>query len=329
MSAVTLSPGARAATFKPAHVERFRADDRAAWLKRRQDDVTASVAGALLGVHEYQTAYGLWALKSGLIAEDPEESQPMRRGRLLEPVALQVLREDRPTWQVEPCGFYYRDPVARIGATPDALAVDPEREGFGVIQVKSVEPGIYRRKWRNAEGEVEPPLWIVVQAIIESALSGASWAAVAPLVMGHGVELPVVAVPLHAGIMDRLKAEVAHFWRLVEAGTPPDPDYARDGALLEWLFDPVDDMVDLSSDNGLPALLDERETLSASKGEAEKRLKAIKTELLVKIGPHAAATVADGRTITAKRVTRKPYAVEETSFVDVRVKAAKQDRRVA
>lgn len=324
-----LSPGARAVTLKPKHVERFPVTGRAGWLKMRETDVTASVAGALFGVHEYQTAYGLWALKSGLLAEDPEESEPMRRGRLLEPVALQVLREDCPTWTVEPCGFYYRDPAARLGCTPDALATDPDRPGFGIIQFKSVEPSVFRRKWRNEEGETEVPLWIAVQAVIEATLTGASWAAVAPLVVGHGVELPVLPIPLHAGIMERLKAEVAHFWRLVDARAPPDPDHTRDGALLERLFDPAEDLVDLSSDNSLPALLDEREALSSNKSAAEKRLKEIKSELLAKIGQHTAATVADGRTITAKRITRKPYAVEETSFVDVRVKAAKQNRSAA
>src|SRR5262245_7287249 len=82
----------------PAGIERIEYGDREAWLKLRGKDVTASVAGALLGVHEFTTPYGLWALKSGKIAEDPEETGPMRRGRLLEPVAIELIQEEHPDW---------------------------------------------------------------------------------------------------------------------------------------------------------------------------------------------------------------------------------------
>src|SRR4029079_19449389 len=110
-------------------------NERDRWLELRKRDVTASVAGALFGVHDFVTPYQLWALKSGLIEDNIVETAAMRRGRLLEPVAIRLLREERPTWRVEPCSTYFRDPHARIGATPDALAIDPERTGFGIVQI--------------------------------------------------------------------------------------------------------------------------------------------------------------------------------------------------
>ena len=117
----------------------FPVTDRTAWLKMRERDVTASVAGALFGdgVHDFTTRYGLWALKSGRLRQDPGETDAMRRGRLLEPVAVQLMRELRPAWTIEPCATYFRDAGERIGATPDAFAVDPDRAGFGVLQIKS------------------------------------------------------------------------------------------------------------------------------------------------------------------------------------------------
>ena len=66
-------------------IELHDASNRTVWLERRKQDITASVAGALFGVHEYTTCFELWALKSGRLNRDPEETPQMRRGRLLEP----------------------------------------------------------------------------------------------------------------------------------------------------------------------------------------------------------------------------------------------------
>jgi predicted phage-related endonuclease len=298
--------------------------DRDQWLALRSQDVTASAVGCLLGVHEYQSAYGLWALKTGAIKEDPEETAPMRRGRLLEPVAIQLLREERPEWIMEPPMVYLRDSVARLGATPDLFVQDPER-GFGIVQIKTVEPGVFRRKWRDEEtGETTPPLWIAVQAITEAHLAGASWAAVAALTVAFGMDLHIVPVPIHDGVIDRVKSVVADFWRMIEEGRKPDPDYGRDGRLLEALYQPTGEIVSLESDNALPLLADERERLSAERSDADKRLKEIKTEFLAKLNGASAGRISDGRLITAKRIDKKGYAVKPSSYIDVRVKRSDQ-----
>lgn len=302
-------------------------ESRDDWLALRRPNIGASVIGALLGVHEYTTVYEQWALKSGLVQQDPTESRPMIRGRLLEPVALQLLSEERPLWKITPNpmpgGKYYVDREARIAATPDAFAIDPDRKGFGVVQVKSVESGIFRRKWTDRDtGEITPPLWIAVQAIIEAHLSGASWAVVSPLIIGFGIDVHAIEIPLHPGIVERAQSAAAEFWQMVEAGTPPDADYSRDGELIAEIFSQDDGQtIDLSGDNELPSLLDEREEIIATKKVAETRLKAINTELLAKLGDAAHGRIADGRIISAPTVHRKSYVVPPSSYRAVRIKA--------
>ncbi len=283
--------------------------------------MTASVAGALLGVHPYSTAYGLWLLKKGLIHEDPEETGPMRRGRLLEPVAVQMLREDRPQWMIEeyPIGYYYRDPAARIGATPDVFATN-EHGKPGIVQLKSVEPGVFRREWKTESGMIEPPLWIVVQAILETYLTGREWAAVAPLVVGFGLELPIIDIPIHAGIFERIKLEVDGFWKRIEEGRNYDPDYGRDGSLIAQLY-PRDDgtEIDLRGDNRLPDLLDEREVISSNIKELTSRKTIIDCEIKEKIGEASLGRLA-GWTVSLKLQQRKGFIVEPTEFRVLRVK---------
>jgi hypothetical protein len=303
-------------------IERIKIESREQWLAQlRPQDITASVAGALLGVHPYMTAFGLYSLKKGLIAEDPEETGPMRRGRLLEPVAVQMLREDRPDWTIHdhPIGYYYRDPASRIGATPDVLATD-EHGKLGIVQIKSIEPSIFRRDWKNEDGVIEPPLWIVCQAIIEAHLTGAEWAAVAPMVIGFGVEMPIVPIPIHAGILDRIKAEVAAFWQRIEEGRNYDPDYAKDGALIAQIY-PRDNglEIDLSGDNAMPGFVDQLESARAAKKAGEAEEKIAKAAIADKMGEAAIARLADGRRVSHKLQRRESYEVSASEFRVLRV----------
>lgn len=302
-------------------IDRIAITDRDQWLKLRGQDITASIAGCLLGVHPYITPLGAYLLKSGAITEDPEETAPMRRGRLLEPVAVQMLREEQPGWLFEdyPVGMYYRDPLARLGATPDCLVYD-ENNKFGVVQFKTVEPGIFRKQWKDEDGTVSPPLWVVCQAIVEAHLTGAKWAAVAAMVVGFGIELHVIPVPIHIGIIDRIKFEVGNFWDRITRNDPFPPDYARDGKLIARLYPEANGhIVDLSSDNQLPIIAAEDLRLAADIKELDARRKAIKAEFLAKIGSAAGATFQGGR-VTANTVNRKAYSVAATSYRDVRVK---------
>lgn len=321
---VTIAPNIEALAIDHARSKGYESHpvrDRESWLRMRGRDVTASTSGALFGVHEYQTAYGLWALKSGLIGEDAEETAPMRRGRLLEPVAIEMLREERPTWRVERARSYFRDPGPNLGATPDAFVIDPSAAGFGIAQLKTVEPSVFRRKWRSESGEIEPPLWIAVQAVVEAELTGASWACVVAMVCSFGIDLHVVPIPLHPGLMGELRTRVREFWRMVETKEAPPVDYARDGETLARMYgEDSGTAVDLSGDNMLPELAAEDERLASDIKSLEARRKELKTELLSKMGD-AAVALMDGRVVaTARTVHRKEFTARATSYRDVRFK---------
>lgn len=301
-------------------IERIPITSHEQWHAERQRDVTASTVGALLGVHPYTSALGLYLLKSGMIEADAEDTPAMRRGRLLEPVAIQMLREEHPQWiSVASPGAYFRDADARLGATPDVLALD-DKHVFCVIQIKTVEPSIFRRVWKDEDGTISPPLWIVCQAIVEAYLTGASWAAVAAMVVGFGIDLHLIEVPIHAGVIDRIKTEVAAFWDRVARKDPPPADYARDGRLIAKLFSQSDgSIIDLSEDNMIPMLAVEDQFLAGEIKKRKERRDAIKNELLMKLGAASGATFQGGL-VSAKTVHRKAYSVAATSYRDVRIK---------
>lgn len=316
-------------------IEIIKPADRSEWLAARKRDITASDASALLGIHPYKTAFELWAEKTGKKVE-AEDNEVFRRGRALEYVAIDFLREDYPDWKITHSynNRYFRDTEGRIGATPDAFVRIPGRKGQGIIQIKSASD-FSMKNWRDPETkEIVPPLYVAVQAIIEATLTESSYAYVALIVSGHHLTLhPPIEIPLHTDLMQRIRNEVVDFWRLTDAGQHPDADWKRDGDLLEQLYHPDGRILDLTSDNSLPGLLDERDTLASQKTAIEKRQKEIKAELLDKMGladPDAkssdpttdVARIADGRSITARRQHRDGYTVKPTSFMDVRVKKA-------
>lgn len=308
-------------------VERIPYTTREAWLAARSRDVTASVIGALVGAHEYTTAFELWALKSGLITEDPNETPAMRRGRLLEDDALQMLAEDRPSWRIEPGGnVYLRAPELRIGATPDAYAHDPDRPGRGIVQVKTTSDIVYRKKWRDEDGAINLPIWIACQAIIEAKLTGARWACVALLVVGHGLDLHIIDIPLHEGIWVALADEVTEFWKRVEAGEAPPADYARDGETIAdlWPPDAAAEALDLSADNRIPVLLDERDEIAARTKTDKDRRAEIDAEIVEKLAGATLARLSDGREITRTLQKRGEYVVKPTSFPVLRVRSPRK-----
>ncbi len=314
-------------------LDRIPIENRDQWLGLRKQDVTASAAGALLGVHDYLTAFELWALKTGKIADDAEVTSAMQRGTILEGPAFALLKRDHPELHVhwngvpgEVDGNYYRDPEARIGATPDCFAESDDR-GPGILQIKSVESSVFRRKWVDPDTrEITPPLWIAVQTVLETHLTGRAWGAVAPIVIGHGIEMPIVDVPLHAGIVDRIKVVVAEFWRMIEAGETPDADFRRDGETIAALFERDDgDELDLRSDAAFANLVAMRGRLKREIKDVDDRIETIDNEVKARLGNHAVAVISGGKRVSWKTTNRKGYVVAPTQFRQLRYPRADQD----
>ena len=292
----------------------IRPRDRAAWLAARNRDLTASVIGALFGEHEFTTIYQLWALKTGRDQRDDEETPAIQRGRLLESVAVQLLREQFPKWKIAHNAaenVYYREPVNRLGATPDVI-VDAPGRGKGVVQIKSVEASTFRRKWLDEDGNVEAPLWIALQTTLEAHLTGAQWGAVAPLVVSHGLDMPLVDVPLLPGVVAAMEERAREFWQMVHDGCEPEPDYSRDAALIERLYSQGDASheVDLTADNRVPAIIAERRERIVERDAAQDRINEIDAEIKSKMGHAHVAHVAGGRKITWRPQARAGFFVE-------------------
>jgi hypothetical protein len=294
--------------------------DPVQWRELRAPNVGCSEVAALFGIHDHMTGYALAARKLGKLA-DTVDNAVLRRGRLLEPVARQLLAEEHQDMEQISAGSYYYDPDIHFGATPD-LFVETDR-GIGVVQIKTVAPQIFASKWHNPDTHaIEPPLWVAMQAMCEQHLTNADFAFVAALVVGYGLSLELVEVPYLPRVIEEARARVKAFWEMIDRGELPEPDYGRDaGTITDMLRQDDGTEVDLTKDNELPEIVSRLTAAQHAKHLADDTIDNCQARILKKIGNAAVATYAGG-VITYKTVHRKEYFAKASTYRRLNVKPA-------
>lgn len=300
---------------------------REEWLTERHKTIGSSEVPALLGISPFKddTPLSLFYRKRARIDLRSEMTRALRRGLLMEDDALSILQEDHPDWVITPNepagGKFFRDLDDGISCTPDAFIDAPGRPR-GICQVKTVNKFSFKRSWVTDSGEIEPPLYVAVQAVQDASLTGADWVMVLAMVMDQDLETFESDVPIHRGLVNRIKTETQKFWEMVKTNTPPAADYSRDGAVLAALYPPEKDLppIDLSADNMLPDLLAEREAIAARKKEDATRKTAIDAEITEKLAGHSIGMLADGRHVVRTMQSRKEHVVKASTFPVIRVK---------
>jgi len=288
-------------------IERIEITSREQWLKLRKPDVTASVTGALFGLHPYVTALKVYYQHQGM--EFPfEETKPVRRGRLLENAVAERVAEEHPEWAIRKNNHYYRDPDLKLGATPDFF-IDGDPRGLGVLQTKTAYPHIFERDW---DGGNITPLWIELQLLTEMMLTDAAFG-VAAVVYNYDLDVSIRELPRHSGAEARIIDAVQTYWRDFNAGLEPQPDYGKDAELIKLIYphEAQHKTIDLSGDNELPAMLNERRAIMQRIDSLDQRKSEIETEIKFKLRDAAVATGIDGFKVTWKTTQFRGYTVPE------------------
>jgi len=288
--------------------------------------LNASEIGSLFG-HGHKTLAHVTAMKRGLIepGTDDPDSPLLERGRDFEEVAAKRVQRLRPTWKIERNTNHYVDRLNRIAAIPDYLATDPEREGVGCLEIKTVAEPNHKKEWL----EGTPPLKYVLQLATQMMLvPNCTWGAIGQLIIGnftYMMNIYTVDKRDHGAEM-RLRTAAAKFWQAFDAGDQPVIDFEKDGDLIALLFpnEVPGKVVDLSTDNIIQDLLQRREHLKAMQAEFKDKLEATETEIKAKLGDAEVALVPGWR-ISFKTQHRKGYPVAPSSFRVLRTSRHEQD----
>lgn len=295
--------------------------DREEWLSWRKENINASEAGALLGVDKYRTPLSLYYEKFGDLVT--EETEPMRRGRWLEPAVIKAVAETRPDWEVSPRLEYYDDPELRVGCTPDAFLTDKAGRK-GVLQAKSVDERTFQG-WCS-DGETKAPLAYEVQTVIEAMETlRMDFAVLGVLIVGYRTDLQILPVPVHEGAWGMFLKRTKEFWTDAEKGITP-PVTAPDVDLMKKLYPKPDgSIIDLSENKELAKMLSLHESYSSiiSRNhslikEIEKKRTTIRNYLKALMGPAEMALLPHGLRATLRLVEPKPSSYRKLDIREIK-----------
>lgn len=304
------------------NVEKIAITSREQWLALRAQDITASDVPAVCGEGLYGSAAKVWAEKRGLIP--PQElTEAMKRGLWGEAAVFEAIGWEYPKWEVRRAKVYLRDAEAGLGATPDGVAVVPDKDGIVVVQCKVIAAPVFKADWlANPDdavdtGHATPPLAYQLQTLTESMLAEASCGALAVLIVDtFKWVLRIFWIERHAGAEASIRERVAIFRsENLAKGIQPKIDPKLDDELVKSLF-PKDDgtEIDLTGDNEMPALADNLVAARAAKKTAEQDVDAFATAIKAKLGNAATARIAGGRRVSCKLQQRGGYSVNPTEF---------------
>jgi predicted phage-related endonuclease len=181
------------------------------------------------------------------------------------------------------------------------------------MEAKTVSPDQFET-WNGAL-----PLAYTLQCLTQQMCTGAAWGTVAVLVTNRAFDLHLYAVPRHAAAEAKIAEAVRDFWRAVDAGEQPPPVMPQDRKTLAEMFrSDTGETIDLSGNNLLPELLDERRGLKAAYKTAEERIAEIDDEVKLAMGTAAIGTLPGWR-ITWRSTERKEFTVPAKTVRTLRI----------
>lgn len=284
----------------------------------RDNDITASVCGALFGESDYTTYWQLWQRHARGMLGQPA-GKLARFGTVLEE-GIAALLEAEHGCVLEKERGYIRCPEYRIGASLDYWCYKWEDNhcDTGIpLDCKLVSQRAWSSKWDRGE---TIPTQYVMQLQMQCGLTGTDRGLLGLLVAGEDTR--IFEVPFSPDLFKSLLNRVEDFWASIKEGREPlsHPEVdAEDLLRIHRRIEPGT-FVDLTTDNQASELCAEYQRLKEISqhhgqiaGEAEKQMRIIKAALFEKMKTHATARVGDFF-ITTKTVDRKGYTAQPSSY---------------
>lgn len=291
--------------------------------EERKNWIGASESAALFGVSPFTTYFELWHQKAGnLPAPDLDGNERVFWGTVLENAVAQGITEREGLTIRNVRRYVAHKSVPKMGASLDFEIVN-HPDGPGVLEIKTVD-GITFKNWPElADGSKEPPLHYLLQLQHQLACIGRKWGMIGVLVGGN--DCHIYRYERHDGVIAKIEKAVTDFWASIDAGKEPKPDYAVDADAIMKLSMSVDNdkAIDMTEDNYLMDLCARYRDVASQASDLDKQKKAIKAEIIEKIGD-AAKVTAGPYTISAKMTPEKEMHFTRPAFRNFRLTERKQ-----
>jgi putative phage-type endonuclease len=258
---------------------RITPDSREHWLSLRVEDITSTDVSALFGLSPYKTKFELWHEKKSQQAPEIEVSERMHMGNVLE-AAIAKAAAEREGWDIRAKNHYIRLDGLRVGSSFDYERIGDETAN---IEVKNVDGLVFYQQWeKDDSGHIEAPAHIELQIQHQMLVSGREKSYLVALIGGNELIVRERLFDAHVGMA--ILKRCAEFWESVDAGNAPEPDYEKDAEFLTMLYNYAAPGKVVAADAAISALAHEYIDARDTKSGAEKRMKAIKAQVLEMIG---------------------------------------------
>lgn len=295
----------------------MNATQRAEWLERRRNGVGSSDAPAILGVSPWATSLDVYLDKTGA-TNGKTVTKEMEWGLRHEP-AIAAAYEDRTGCPLFTAGMICQhSQFPWMLASLDRIRKDPDDKR--IVELKTCNP-FTADEW-GEEGTDQIPRTYIVQVQHQMAVTGYDLADVAVLI--GLADFRIYTVPRCQPLIDVMIEREREFLDKVQSRTPPEPDWRHHVTLdtIRLLFGIEDETIHL--DETAIDLVNRHEEAKARESAAKSDKDRAKAELLYMMRTASRAELLDGTVLSRKEVHRKAYHVKETSYLDFRIKRAKE-----
>jgi putative phage-type endonuclease len=277
------------------------------WHQQRAMGIGGSEISTICGLNRWESAYTLWAKKTGRIASEIPQSEPMFWGSRLESVILDefAARNSNLVVNVNP-GTWHGEKLWEL-ANPDAVFCDENGE-FGIVEVKTAA---YADDWKlpveGVRGSAnDVPRYYLTQVQWYLRIMGFKKAVVVALFSGNKYrEFDVVADEFQQAA-DYSMAE--KFWGMIQDDVRPDWDGSSSTyESVRSLHPDIDD-----SDCELGPLGSAYVSAMEALSTAEEATTMLKSMILDNMGM-AKRGLVDGKVIVKRQAGRNgaaPYLVK-------------------
>lgn len=287
------------------------------WIEARRTGIGGSDAAVVLGISPFKTPLQLWAEKLRLLDDDVEQTEPIRWGKLLEPVIAEEWGRENGHALVD----LGRWTVLRSRSTPFMLAtldrVIFAGNGNGVLEAKNTNA------FRIEEWEAdEPPTIYAVQVQQQLAVTGYDWGVLVALVGGQ--KLRWFLIERNQRFINMLQEEEHDFWRLVQRRQqPPVDDSKMTEEALRRLY--KTEVEEKTVDLGMSGLDwdREREEAIALIREGTRRKRLIDNLIRASMGDAEVGLLPDGGRFTWRTEHRREHIVPASANRVLRRSGAK------
>ncbi len=247
------------------------------WLALRKKDITSTKMAALLDLSPYSTPFEVYHAHKSNVQVPFDPSERMEKGKRMEAYIAQEIAIEKG-WKVRPLNVYVRIPELKMGASFDFEYEKPNGVK-GIMEIKGVDYFQFKEKWEAPEEDGEATAYVEIQ--LQHQLECFDKYEEAVIVAATSIyDFHVYERKRDMDFGNDLRQVVRKFWKDVEAGNAPSPDFYRDSDVINELYkDILEADADFTQNEHLNVLLGKYKRLSAEETTAEAERKAVKAEI--------------------------------------------------